>query len=88
MMRNLIISVCVCALLGGCSVSVPDAQHVVDEAPSIYPDYIGVTVPSNIAPLRFMLKGEAEGVVAVLNTSDYELVEEAKDGQFLFSQKE
>lgn len=88
MMRNLIISVCVCALLGGCSVSVPDAQHVMDEAPSIYPDYVGVTVPSNIAPLRFMLKGEVEEAIAVLHTSDSELVEEARNGQFLFSQKE
>jgi hypothetical protein len=28
-----------------------------DERPVIYPDYIGVTVPSNIAPLNFMVEG-------------------------------
>ncbi|MBR1927944.1 MAG: PD40 domain-containing protein [Bacteroidales bacterium] len=32
-----------------------------EEAPPIYPDYVGVTVPANIAPLNFMLSGRMSG---------------------------
>ena len=38
-------------LLASCSKRVPKAS--VDALPEIYPDYIGVTVPSNICPLNF-----------------------------------
>ena len=32
-----------------------------EEAPSIYPDYVGVTIPVNIAPLNFKLAGDLSG---------------------------
>ena len=35
------------------SPSVPASFTESDELPSIYPDYVGVTVPQNIAPLHF-----------------------------------
>lgn len=88
MMRNLIAFIGFCTLLAGCSVAVPEAQQVVDATPSIYPDYVGVTVPSNIAPLRFQVKGEVEEAVAVLTAGETELVEQAEDGKFLFSEKD
>ena len=31
-------------------------EHVVDDYPPIYPDYINVTIPYNIAPLNFFLR--------------------------------
>ena len=37
----------------GSSGKVPSAFTETDELPTIYPDYIGVTVPVNIAPLHF-----------------------------------
>ena len=30
----------------------------IDNQPNIYPDYCGVTVPSNIAPLNFCMEDE------------------------------
>ncbi len=43
-----------------------------DELPPIYPDYIDVTVPSNIAPLNFMVEG-SERVQAVISLDGKEL---------------
>ena len=36
--------------------SVPDKFDHVATAPSIYPDYVNVTVPCNIAPLTFRIE--------------------------------
>lgn len=88
MKRFSILSVLMCVLLGGCGVSVPEAQHHVDETPSIYPDYVGVTIPSNVAPLRFMVADDVEDAVAVLLAGECELVEKADEGKFLFSEKD
>lgn len=41
-------------LFSSCSDSVRDAQPV-GEQPAIYPDYVGVTIPVNIAPLNFSM---------------------------------
>ena len=75
-------------LLAGCSASVPKVDKVVDELPSIYPDYTGITVPSNISPLRFKVSGEVEDAIALLAYGDYEWVEKADEGSFLFSENE
>ncbi len=39
-------------LFVSCNENVKDAQRV-DALPDIYPDYIGVTIPANIAPMNF-----------------------------------
>lgn len=67
--------------------SVPQAQQVVDEYPRIYPDYVGVTVPANVAPLRFKVDEPVEDAVAVLTCQGKEWVEAADEGSFLFPQK-
>ena len=85
MMRNSIKSICACLFLAGCSASVPEARHVVDEMPSIYPDYVGVTIPANVAPLRFMVDEEVEDAVVVMSAGNHEWVERADNGKFLFS---
>ena len=46
----------VCILLSGCS-RIRKAARTADVQPEIFPDYIGVTVPVNIAPLNFMMEG-------------------------------
>ena len=84
-MRSWMISIMVAVCLGGCTVSVPQAQQVMDEFPSIYPDYVGVTVPVNIAPLRFKVNEPVEDAVAVLTFRGEEWVEHADDGEFLFA---
>ena len=42
--------------LSACTVSVPENYTQVDSLPSIYPDYVNVTIPVNIAPLAFQLE--------------------------------
>ena len=47
------------AIFGG-KASVPSAFTEVATLPAIYPDYVGVTVPVNIAPLHFHIDHDAE----------------------------
>ena len=51
-MRKL--SLCLCALVcwASCTQRVENPVAL-DEIPNIYPDYIGVTIPAEIAPLNF-----------------------------------
>lgn len=48
-------------LLSACSDTLPDAKKAEGEI-GIFPDYKGVTVPSNIAPLNFKLKEPAKAI--------------------------
>lgn len=41
-------------LFSSCKKSVSDALNL-NETPKLYPDYVGVTIPTNIAPLNFQL---------------------------------
>lgn len=41
-----------CWLLSSCN-STPENVSKVDQLPNIYPDYIGVTIPVEMAPLNF-----------------------------------
>ena len=50
------IYICMLAVLSACS-SAPNADKMVDKQPVIAPDYAGVTIPSNIAPLDFKIVG-------------------------------
>ena len=43
-----------------------------DSLPEIFPDYSGVTVPANIAPLNFMVE-DAEAVQAVFSVKGAEI---------------
>ena len=58
-------------LLLACS-SVPENVTVTDKLPSIYPDYIGVTIPDGIAPLNFNIRSndEVEAVDVVVKGSN------------------
>ena len=76
MKRNILLLICIPLLLGACRRQVTSPQ-LVDEYPPVYPDYIGVTVPSTIAPMNFstagkenfpinvVVKGEKEGLIEV-----------------------
>ncbi|MCR4921904.1 MAG: hypothetical protein K5945_09430 [Bacteroidaceae bacterium] len=55
-------------VLAGCHrSSVPQDFTESDAAPRIYPDYAEVTVPPNIAPLRFHIEDEGEELVTRLS---------------------
>ncbi len=55
-MRYIYLSLFV-VLLAGCDTRPHEAQHI-DRQPPIYPDYIGVTIPADIAPLSFNFADE------------------------------
>ena len=58
--------------LSGCS-NWQTSKSSVDSAPSIYPDYNDVTVPSNIAPMNFMVEG-ADRIQAVYHIAGEEVL--------------
>ena len=45
--------------------SLPSSYNQVDAEPSIWPDYVGVTVPPNIAPLNFLVDSVDDVVVLI-----------------------
>ena len=59
-MKHLFFSLCLCVsvFLLSCS-SGPDNPTLASQLPEIYPDYIGVTIPADIAPLNFNFADEA-----------------------------
>lgn len=63
---------CVMTILAGCS-SWEEPMSVTEERPLIFPDYSEVTVPSNIAPLNFMVEG-ADRIQSVFSVGDREVL--------------
>ena len=61
-------------LVASCSPELPAQYADVDTVPEIFPDYTGVTVPCNIAPLTFRIDNEADGYVTRLSAGDKEVV--------------
>jgi hypothetical protein len=65
--RRIIILFCCAALLGGCRTDLATIRRncaAVDRLPPITPDYSGVTIPPNIAPLNFSLRDSCAACVA------------------------
>ena len=60
--------------LSACSVSIPENYTQADTLPKIYPDYIDVTIPVNIAPLAFQLEDDADDAVVRFAAGDVEIV--------------
>lgn len=54
-LSHILLSLSVC-LLSLASCQVREAGGVVDGEPDIFPDYVGVTLPVNIAPINFMVR--------------------------------
>ncbi|MBR5083467.1 MAG: PD40 domain-containing protein [Prevotella sp.] len=61
-------------LFMACGQSVPTEYTQSDQLPAIYPDYIEVTVPVNIAPLSFEYDGQADDMVARYAVGSDEIV--------------
>lgn len=74
----LLLSLC----LAGCSrVEVPTQYSETAKLPAVYPDYINVTVPVNIAPLSMELTTSAEDVVTRYSYGSEEIVCGGKKAQ-------
>lgn len=75
--------------LAGCSPDVPRDAASAGKEPAIFPDYTDVTIPYNIAPLRFALTEPADEALAVIATGTDSVVCKASGkGEFLFGEKD
>jgi len=75
-------------ILISCSGTSHPAGSLVPEEPDIFPDYKGVTVPCNIAPLSFGLIDSISAAYAVFETVSGKKIEvKANDGQFAVSMR-
>ena len=52
-LKQFSLALCVSVLILTSCTSLPENATKVDELPNIYPDYVGVTIPVDIAPLNF-----------------------------------
>ena len=72
----------------GCTLSEPVVEQVLSEKPVIFPDYLDVTLPANIAPLRFELtSAEKSEAVAVIACEKEKLVVSSEDIGFRIPEK-
>ena len=62
------------SFLSSCGTKLPTEYDEKDEWPKIYPDYVNVTIPVNIAPLTFELDEEADEMVARYKVGDCEII--------------
>lgn len=62
------------ALLTGCTVSVPEQYSETKAKPAIYPQYDGITIPNNIAPLNVAYEMEGEDFITELSADGHTLV--------------
>jgi len=67
------VAVCCVFLLAACTPSPKDVTQS-DSLPTIYPDYADVTIPSNIAPLNFLLRNDADAVEVVVKGKSESIV--------------
>ena len=61
------IYLCVALFILASCTPTPKNTIQVDELPPIYPDYCNVTIPQNIAPLNFLLRGDCEAIEVKAN---------------------
>lgn len=71
---ELMVAVGACMLVACQEAQVPTMYDELKELPEIYPDYVGVTVPVNMAPLHFQFSESCDEVVTRLSAGDEELV--------------
>lgn len=77
------------ALCVACGETIPENAKQTDRLPAIFPDYTEVTIPANIAPLRFMLRDfKGDDALCRLACGTDELIERADNGKFLFDEDE
>lgn len=85
-MKNLIY-ILIGIVMAACVPSPSDVKES-DKLPDIYPDYVGVTVPKNIAPLNFLLRDSVEAVYATASEGDYEIKSHRNGNEVIFDIKD
>lgn len=80
-MRNTIYLLIIIFISNACSQSKEETALQVSTLPSIFPDYIEVTIPHNIAPLNFSSSSDNEEIqYALFKSSQSEIQVKAKKG--------
>ena len=80
-MKKIILYIILITIILSCSSKLPDGKNI-DKLPVIFPDYVNVTIPQNIAPLNFILKDSAEDAYVSFTVDGKQLIIKAKKGQF------
>ena len=62
----------------------PENPQAVASLPPMYPDYADVTIPCNIAPLNFLLRGDFEGVEAIATVEGHSIQTNSSDNTVCF----
>ena len=76
-----------CIVLTSCSEHVSVSKHI-DMYPKIFPDYLGVTIPYNIAPLNFCVETEADNYSVVFSNREREIDVRSGNGKIEIPEKE
>lgn len=88
-MRNLLLMIAsVFVLLSSCTDKRIGIVEYTDEEISIWPDYKGVTIPYNIAPLSFSVDNINQKVALIIKTNSDSIIFFGDDGCFNLPQKE
>ncbi len=74
-------------MLAGCAPA-PENASKTDALPDIYPDYAGVTVPENIAPLNFLMRGDCDALYVTARCGDFEIKSRRKGNEAIFGLKD
>jgi len=84
-MRQYIIipAVCIIAIFSACD---PQPENVAasNTLPPVYPDYTGVTVPVNIAPLNFLLRGDYDAMKVTASCGGRQIEADCDDAEAVF----
>ncbi len=86
-MKTILHTVLLALLLAACTPT-PEAPVKNPAQPDIYPDYADVCIPSNIAPLNFLLRDEVEAVEARAECGSEALVVNARGNEVCFDEEE
>ena len=70
-----------CLLLTACSQQLPSEFIKSDQLPKIYPDYVNVTVPVNIAPLTFEMDDRSDEIAVRYSFGEEEIICQGKKAQ-------
>ncbi len=88
-MKKYILQLWIALVVSGCAVR-PDKAELQHSPAPIYPDYADVTIPVNIAPLNFMVRGEKTSAFCVAEYGDGQMIEasDADGKKICFDEKE
>lgn len=78
--------ICCLAILFSCKSA--DEEEKVKDLPSLFPDYVNVSVPYNIAPLNFLLKDFSGQIEVRLSSSSSDYTFIGNEGKIRFPQNE